>query len=101
MMVIGDFGLSEAQERAQMAFWALWAAPLFISADVRPGAMRASSRALLQNRNLLRINQDPLGLQGTLLSDVRPLLTLPSLHMPHKHILARLPLQYMKFGRAA
>lgn len=71
MMVIGDFGLSEVQERAQMAFWAMWAAPLFISADVRPGAMRASSKALLQNRNLIRINQDALGRQGTLLSDVR------------------------------
>ena len=77
MMVIGDFGLSEVQERAQITFWALWAAPLFISAA---GAMRASSRALLQNRNLLRINQDALGLQGTLLNDVRPLLSSP-LHM--------------------
>lgn len=64
MLVLGNFGLSESQERAQMAFWSVWAAPLIISADIRPGQMRASSKALLQNKNLIRINQDPLGRQG-------------------------------------
>ena len=71
MLVIGDFGLSEAQERAQMAFFSLWASPLTISADIRPGQMRPFSKALLQNKNLIRINQDPLGRQGVLLLSVR------------------------------
>ena len=54
-----------------MAFWSLWAAPLTISADIRPGQMRPFSKALLQNKNLIRINQDPLGSQGVLLLSVR------------------------------
>lgn len=70
MLVIGNFGLSESQERAQLAFWAIWAAPLFISADIRPGKMRESSKKLLINQNLIRINQDSLGIQGTLLRAV-------------------------------
>ena len=70
MMVIGDFGLSDDQERTHMAFWTIWAAPLMMSTEIRPGSgnndegMRDSSKGLLQNENLIRINQDPLGNAG-------------------------------------
>ena len=73
MLVIGNFGLSEEQERTHMAFWALFTAPLIFSAEIRPGSgyyqngMRERSKALLQNANLIRINQDPLGERGIIL----------------------------------
>ncbi len=77
MLLVGDFGLSPGMERAQMAFWALWSAPLLISADIRPGRMRADAKALLQNRNLIRINQDIAGRSG------RHILSVHSFPCPH------------------
>jgi len=62
MLVIGDYGLSHEQERTQMAMWCLMAAPLLMSVDLR--IINAESRALLQNRGAIAINQDPLGMQG-------------------------------------
>jgi alpha-N-acetylgalactosaminidase len=43
--------------------WAIFAAPLILSVDLRNIAN--DSRDLLQHPNLLRINQEPLGIQGT------------------------------------
>ncbi|XP_060079424.1 alpha-N-acetylgalactosaminidase-like [Ylistrum balloti] len=63
-LVIGDFGLSVYQERVQMAMWAMFAAPLFMSNDLRN--IRPESKALLQNKGVISVNQDPLGIQGRL-----------------------------------
>ncbi|XP_046546387.1 alpha-N-acetylgalactosaminidase-like [Haliotis rubra] len=54
-LVIGDFGLSYDQERVQFGMWVMFAAPLYISADIRPQA-----KAILQKRNVIAISQDPL-----------------------------------------
>ncbi|KAK0153433.1 Alpha-galactosidase A [Merluccius polli] len=62
MLVIGNFGLSHDQQESQMALWALMAAPLIMSNDLR--SMCPRSKALLQNRRIIDINQDPLGKQG-------------------------------------
>ncbi|XP_062324067.1 alpha-N-acetylgalactosaminidase-like [Osmerus eperlanus] len=62
MLVIGDFGLSWDQSRSQMALWAIMAAPLFMSNDLRTLDSRA--RAILQNKAAISINQDPMGVQG-------------------------------------
>ncbi|XP_069469138.1 alpha-galactosidase A isoform X2 [Ambystoma mexicanum] len=62
MLVIGDFGLSRDQQITQMALWAIMAAPLLMSNDLR--MIDAQSKALLQNREVIAINQDPLGFQG-------------------------------------
>ena len=51
-----------------MAMWAIMAAPLIMSNDLR--RMRSSSKALLQNRNLISINQDKLGIQGSMIQKV-------------------------------
>eukprot|EP01052_Picozoa_sp_SAG31_P031872 SAG31_NODE_3428_length_4289_cov_3.615990_4_plen_103_part_00 len=45
-----------------MAIWALAAAPLFMSTDLQN--VSASSKAILLNRELLQISQDPLGRAG-------------------------------------
>ncbi|KAJ0026945.1 hypothetical protein NQD34_017945 [Periophthalmus magnuspinnatus] len=62
MLIIGDFGLSLEQSRSQMALWAIMAAPLFMSNDLR--TLSSSARAILQNKMIISINQDPLGIQG-------------------------------------
>jgi len=45
-----------------MAIWAIVAAPLFASVDLRN--IRPAAKALLQNKGAIAINQDPLGIQG-------------------------------------
>ena len=63
-LVIGNYGLSYDEERAQMAMWAILASPLIMSLDacnVRPG-----SKSILQNKNVIAVNQDKLGIQGSL-----------------------------------
>lgn len=62
MLIVGDFGLSLDQSRAQMSLWAVMAAPLFMSNDLR--TISADARSILQNEILIGINQDPLGIQG-------------------------------------
>ncbi|XP_005992066.1 alpha-galactosidase A [Latimeria chalumnae] len=62
MLVIGNFGLSQDQQITQMALWAIMAAPLLMSNDLRQ--IDPEAKALLQNKNIIAINQDPLGRQG-------------------------------------
>lgn len=62
MLIIGNFGLSVDQARAQMALWAIMAAPLIMSNDLR--ALSNEARAILQNRIVIAINQDRWGMQG-------------------------------------
>ncbi|XP_048400862.1 alpha-galactosidase A isoform X2 [Stegostoma tigrinum] len=69
MLVIGNFGLSRDQQMTQMALWAIMAAPLLMSNDLRN--LDADSKALLQNQYVIAINQDPLGVQGQRVSKLR------------------------------
>ncbi|XP_004643420.1 alpha-galactosidase A [Octodon degus] len=62
MLVIGNFGLSWDQQVTQMALWAVMAAPLLMSNDLRQ--ISPEAKALLQNKDVIAINQDPLGKQG-------------------------------------
>lgn len=62
MLIIGNFGLSEEESRSQMALWTILAAPLFMSTDLR--TISDGSRKILQNKLMIKINQDPLGIQG-------------------------------------
>ncbi|XP_053229198.1 alpha-galactosidase A [Podarcis raffonei] len=62
MLVIGNFGLSWDQQVTQLALWAIMAAPLLMSNDLRQISPQA--KALLQNKEVIAINQDPLGKQG-------------------------------------
>src|ERR1019366_6138370 len=74
-----DQGMSAAQFRSQLSMWAMLAAPLMISDDltkISPASIQA-----VQNTEVIAIDQDPGGVQGTLLSSssngqvwVKPLL---------------------------
>eukprot|EP01050_Picozoa_sp_SAG11_P011134 SAG11_NODE_1157_length_5657_cov_30.018712_5_plen_196_part_00 len=54
--------LSGVEEETVFAFWAVWASPLFLSHD--PRATPAASKKILLNREVIAVNQDPLGRQG-------------------------------------
>ena len=54
--------MSPGQSRAQMAFWSIMAAPLILSVDLR--TMPDWAREILLNKNLIAVNQDPLGIMG-------------------------------------
>ena len=59
-------GMSAAQFRSQLSMWAMLAAPLMISDDltkISPASLQA-----VQNSEVIAIDQDPGGVQGTLLS---------------------------------
>merc|ERR1712142_246872 len=62
MLIIGNYGLSLDQARAQMGMWCMLAAPLIMSADLR--TIRPEFKEILLNRNLIKLNQDPLGVQA-------------------------------------
>lgn len=68
-MVVGNYGLSRDEERVQFGMWAMFASSLLMSVDLRK--VRPESRALLQNRRVISINQDPLGIPGRRIINVR------------------------------
>lgn len=65
---MGNFGLSEQQERAQIAIWAAWSAPFYMSNDLR--ALSKQSADLLKNEHLIRVNQDPLGVWALMVGEL-------------------------------
>jgi len=60
----GDFGLSLAESRSQMALWSMMSAPLILSSDVEKLSPQAV--AVLGNKELIAVDQDPLGRMATL-----------------------------------
>lgn len=62
MLMIGNYGLSLEQSKAQMALWAILAAPLFMSNDLR--TIRKEHKEILTNADVIAVNQDPLGRMG-------------------------------------
>ena len=54
--------MSYDQSRTQMALWAIMAAPLIMSTDLR--TIRQEFKDILLNQDVIKINQDPLGIQG-------------------------------------
>ncbi|XP_069760953.1 alpha-N-acetylgalactosaminidase-like isoform X2 [Narcine bancroftii] len=62
MLMVGNFGLNQDQSKAQLAIWAILAAPFFMSNDLR--TISDDAKALLQNKLLIYIDQDKLGQQG-------------------------------------
>lgn len=66
MLIIGNYGLSYEQSKAQMAIWAIMAAPLIMSVDLR--TIEPQFKDILLNKDIISINQDPLGIQGRLVT---------------------------------
>lgn len=62
MLEIGNGGMSDVEYRTHMSLWAIMAAPLLIGADLR--AVDPATLEILGNREVVAIDQDPLGVQG-------------------------------------
>ena len=45
-----------------MALWSIMAAPLIMSTDLR--TIKVEFKSILLNKHVIKINQDPMGIQG-------------------------------------
>ncbi len=62
----GDSGMSLAETRSQMALWSMMSAPLILSLDV--SQLSPDALEILGNRQVIAIDQDPLGQMANLVS---------------------------------
>jgi alpha-galactosidase len=61
--LVGSKGLTNDEARAHFSMWAIMAAPLIAGNDVRN--MTPKIKAILLNKEVIAVDQDPLGKQGT------------------------------------
>ncbi|XP_072976214.1 alpha-galactosidase 3-like [Typha angustifolia] len=66
MLEVGNGGMTYAEYRSHFSIWALMKAPLLIGCDVRN--MTAETMEILSNKEVIAVNQDPLGVQGRKIS---------------------------------
>jgi hypothetical protein len=69
MLIVGMPGFTAAQNRTHMGLWAISGAPLLAGNDL--ATMTTETRDILVNREVLAIDQDPLGRQGTKVAEDR------------------------------
>ncbi|MEN3308255.1 MAG: alpha-galactosidase, partial [Micromonosporaceae bacterium] len=62
MLEIGNGGMTDTEYRTHFALWAMMAAPLLIGTDLRRAT--AATMQILTNKDLIAVDQDPLGIQG-------------------------------------
>ena len=61
-----ELGMTPAESQAQFTMWSMVAAPLIIGSDVR--SLSGQTIAMLTNSDVLAVDQDPTGVQGTRIS---------------------------------
>jgi alpha-galactosidase len=64
MLEIGNGGMTTDEYRTHMSLWAMFAAPLLAGNDVRK--MSDDTRSILLNKEVIAVDQDPMGVQGRL-----------------------------------
>jgi len=67
MLEVGNGGMTDTEYRSHFSLWSIMAAPLLIGTDLRtikPDALR-----ILLNREVIAVDQDPLGVQGKQVRD--------------------------------
>jgi alpha-galactosidase len=62
MLEVGNGGMTDAEYRSHFSLWAMMAAPLIAGNDI--ASMSAATREILTNREVIAVDQDPLGMQG-------------------------------------
>jgi alpha-galactosidase len=67
MLEVGNGGMSDTEYRTHFSLWSVMNAPLIIGTDLRE-ASEETMRILL-NRDVIALNQDPLGKQAEVVSD--------------------------------
>jgi len=67
MLEVGNGGLTESESRSHFSLWCMLAAPLFAGNDL--ANMDKVTREILTNKELIAIDQDPMGKQGFKIKD--------------------------------
>jgi alpha-galactosidase len=62
MLEVGNGGMSNIEYRSHFSLWAMLAAPLIAGNDVRN--MTPETKEILTNKEVIAVDQDPLGVQG-------------------------------------
>ena len=70
MLEVGNGGMTDDEYRAHFSLWAIMAAPLMAGHDVR--TMSPATKDILTNREVIAVDQDPLGKQGMLVWEAPP-----------------------------
>jgi alpha-galactosidase len=70
MLEVGNGGMTRVEYRAHFSLWAMMAAPLIAGNDVRTmmdsTRAAAETRDILLNKEVIAVDQDSLGVQGTI-----------------------------------
>jgi alpha-galactosidase len=66
MLEVGNASLTEDEDKSHFTMWATLAAPLLAGNDLR--SMSSAVQTILTNTEVVAVNQDPLGNQGTLVA---------------------------------
>jgi alpha-galactosidase len=68
MLEVGNGGMTETEYRSHFSLWSVMAAPLLIGADLRK--ISQANLDILRNKEIIAIDQDQLGVQGRVTSQV-------------------------------
>ncbi|WP_406252075.1 NPCBM/NEW2 domain-containing protein [Streptomyces atratus] len=68
MLEVGNGGMTDTEYRTHFSMWSVMAAPLLIGSDLRKASTETFE--ILSNHEVIAVDQDPLGKQGTVLSSV-------------------------------
>ncbi|GAA3012983.1 hypothetical protein GCM10020229_25370 [Kitasatospora albolonga] len=66
MLEVGNGGMTDTEYRTHFSLWAQMAAPLLIGADLRTAT--PATYEILKNADVIAVDQDPLGRQGTVIA---------------------------------
>ena len=62
MLEVGNGGMNKEECRTHFSMWAMWSAPLLAGNDI--ANMSADTKEILMNKEVIAIDQDPLGQQA-------------------------------------
>ena len=62
MLEVGNGGMNDTEYRSHFSLWSIMAAPLLIGTDLR--TIKPDALQILLNKDVIAIDQDPLGVQG-------------------------------------
>ncbi|GAA5033980.1 NPCBM/NEW2 domain-containing protein [Streptomyces siamensis] len=66
MLEVGNGGMTDTEYRSHFSMWSVMAAPLLIGSDLRKAS--AATFDILDNKEVIAVDQDPLGKQGSVVS---------------------------------
>ncbi|MGW5654366.1 NPCBM/NEW2 domain-containing protein [Streptomyces humi] len=66
MLEVGNGGMTDTEYRSHFSMWSIMAAPLLIGTDLRKASQ--ATLGILDNKEVIAVDQDPLGKQGTVIS---------------------------------